>query len=172
MSCSSIWRRGGRSRLLLVAVCIINHWQFDEILAKYTFSQAQLTGMFTKLDKLGIISLLPSNRYHRKISRSFRWQPRGPIQNYFIQSILQDYLDSSVQSSGNHFHFVWGMLAKESAIELNRKIHQLVDEYLPIAELDRRIPVAEKMTSSLLVMFREDWEPQKFKREIRQTKRP
>lgn len=156
------------TRLLLVAVCIINHWHFDEILAKYNFSTPQLTRLFTTLDKLGIISLLPGNRYHLKIARSFSWQSHGPIQSYFVQSILQDYLKSSVQNSGNHFRLVWGMLTKESAEELNRKIHRLIDEYLQIAEQDRRIPVSEKMTSSLLVMFREDWEPQIFQQEMRE----
>ena len=151
------------TRLLLVAVCIINHWTFDEILFKYQFTVAQLTGMFTKLDGLKIIDLLPGNRYHLKISRGFSWQPRGPIQNFFLQSILQAYLSDGIESSGNHFRFVWGMLAKESVDELNRKIHRLIDEYMKIAEQDVRIPVENKLTSSLLIMFREDWEPDTFK---------
>lgn len=117
------------SCLLVVSVCIINYWSFAEILAKYQFTEAELSGAFTKLDRLGIIELLPANRYRLKISRRFNWQPRGPIQNFFIESILQAYLHSDVQDGGNHFHFTWGMLSKESADELNRKIHSVVDEY-------------------------------------------
>ena len=150
-------------RLLLVTVCIINHWTFNEILSKYQFSVVQLTGLFTKLDKLGIIDLQPGNRYRLKVSRRFSWQPRGPIQNFFVQSILQTYLHGGIEGGGNHFHFVWGMLAKESVNELNRKIHRLVDEYMTIAEQDVRVPVENKLTSSLLIMFREDWEPDTFK---------
>lgn len=55
------------------------------------------------------------------------------------------------------------MLSKESVDELNRKIHRLIDDYLRIVEQDVRIPVKNKLTSSLLVLFREDWEPQAFK---------
>lgn len=151
------------TRLLLTAVCIINHWTFDEILSKYQFSISQLTGVFTKLDKLGIIDLLPGNRYRLKISRGFSWQPRGPIQNFFMQSILKTYLHEGITDTGNHFRFVWGMLAKESVDELNRKIHRLIDDYMKIAEQDVRIPVENKLTSSLLIMFRENWEPDTFK---------
>ncbi len=151
------------TRLLLVAVCIINHWTFEEIMSKYQFTVAQLTGLFTKLDKLKIIELLPGNRYHLKISRGFRWQACGPIQNFFVQSILQSYLQDGMADTENHFRFVWGMLAKESVNELNRKIHRLIDEYMKIAEQDVRIPVENKLTSSLLIMFREDWEPDTFK---------
>ena len=151
------------TRLLVVAVCIINYWSFDEILSKYQFTAAELTGAFTALDKLGIIELLPGNRYRLKVSRRFSWQVRGPIQNFFVESVLQAYLHSDVQDKGNHFHFTWGMLSKESVEELKRKIHRLIDEYMNIVGQDVRIPVENKLTSSLLIMFREDWEPQSFK---------
>lgn len=152
------------ARLLVVSVCIINYWSFDEILSKYQFTEAELTGVFTKLDKLGIIELLPANRYRLKVSRRFSWKIRGPIQNFFVESVLQAYLHNDVQDKGNHFHFTWGMLSKESAEELNRKIHRMVDEYMSIVNQDVRIPVENKLTSSLLVMFRENWEPETFKK--------
>lgn len=153
----------GDTRLLVVSVCIINYWTFEEILAKYQFTEAELTGAFTKLDRLGIIELLPRNRYRLKISRRFNWQVRGPIQNFFIESVLQAYLHTDVQDGGNHFHFNWGMLSKESADELNRKIHRVVDEYMSIVNQDAKIPNEDKLTSSLMIMFRENWEPESFK---------
>lgn len=153
------------TRLLVVAVCIINYWSFDEILSKYQFTEAELTAAFTGLDKLGFIDLLPGNRYRLKVSRRFSWQVRGPIQRFFVESVLQAYLMSDFQDKGNHFHFTWGMLSKESIEELNRKIHRLVDEYMDIVKQDVRIPVENKLSSSLLVMFREDWEPQAFKQQ-------
>lgn len=153
----------GDTRLLVVSVCIINYWSFAEILAKYQFTEAELTGAFTQLDRLGIIELLPANRYRLKISRRFNWQVRGPIQNFFIESVLQAYLHSDAQDGGNHLHFTWGMLSKESAEELNRKIHRVVDEYMSIVSQDAKIPVENKLTSSLLIMFREHWEPESFK---------
>ena len=153
----------GDTRLLVVSVCIINYWTFAEILARYQFTEAELTGAFTQLDRLGIIELLPANRYRLNISRRFNWQVRAPIQNFFIESVLQAYLHSDAQDGGNHFHFNWGMLSKESANELNRKIHRVVDEYLNIVSQDAKIPVENKLTSSLLIMFREHWEPESFK---------
>ncbi len=151
------------TRLLVVAVCIINHWSFDQILSKYQFTSPQLTGVFTKFDKFGVIDLLPGNRYRLKISRRFNWLPSGPIQKFFFESILQTYVHSGLQGNGNHFRFEWGMLTKESVDELNRKIHRLLDDYMHIAQQDARIPVENKLTSSLLIMFREDWEPESFK---------
>lgn len=150
-------------RLVLVLVCIINHWSFNEILEKYDFKETELFRLFAKLDKMSIIELLPANRYRLKLSRHFSWKPRGPIQKFFLESILQEYLKPSFDDSSNHLNFVWGMLTPESANELNRRIHRVVDEFLKMAELDLRVSVHKKMSSSLMVLFREDWEPKEFK---------
>lgn len=157
----------GDTALLLVSVCIINYWSFQDILNKYQFSEAELTAQFTKLDKMGLIELRVGNRYRLKVSRRFQWRVRGPIQIFFVESVLQAYLHTDFQDQGNHFHFTWGMLSKESVEELKRKIHRLVDEYMKIVSQDVRIPVENKLTSSLLIMFREDWEPQGFKQLVR-----
>lgn len=151
--------------LILVLVCIFNHWTFYEILEKYDFKETELFRLFAQLDKMNIIELLPSNRYRLNLSRHFSWQPRGPIQKFFLESILQEYLKPSLDDSSNHLKFVWGMLTPESVNELNRKIHRVVDEFLEMAKLDSRTSVHQKMTSSLMVLFREDWEPLEFKQQ-------
>ena len=154
-------------KLLLLGVCLINHWTFDEILSKYQFKETELIGLFAQMDNLKIIEYLPGNRYRLNIARDFSWLPNGPIQKYFAQSILGDLLSGNQFRSKNHFRYVWGMLSKESTQELNRKIKRLIDEYLLIAQQDTRISVEDKMTSSLMILFREDWEPDEFKAEWR-----
>jgi transcriptional regulator with XRE-family HTH domain len=150
-------------RLLLVGVCLINRCTFDEILQKYDFDEVELTRIFTRLDQLDIIEHLPGNRYRLKVSHNFRWQPGGPIQRFFIQSIVKEYLSHELFAPTNHMHYVWGMLTRESAQELATRVQRLVDEYVRVAADDAHLPMSDKLTSSLLVLFREDWEPDIFK---------
>ncbi len=152
-------------KLLLLGVCLINHWTFDDVFSKYQFEETELITLFAQMDRLKIIEYLPGNRYRLNISRDFSWQANGPIYHYFAKSILDEYLSGKPLHSTNHFRFVWGMLSKQSPQELNRKIKHLIDEYLLIAQQDMRISVNDKMTSSLLILFREDWEPDAFKTE-------
>jgi transcriptional regulator with XRE-family HTH domain len=149
-------------RLILVMVCLINHWQFDDILNKYDFKQTELYLLFSKLDKLKVIELLPNNNYKLNLSRNFTWQSCGPIQRFFIEAILQNFLKPTPSEKGHHLKYVWGMLTPHSAEELNRRIEKLVEEFLIIAERDKNVPVANKMSSSLMLLFREDWEPMQF----------
>jgi len=147
--------------LLLVGVSVINHCTFEDILTKYQFTKAKLIQLFSQLDQLNIIEYLPNNRYRLTLSRQFNWHKNGPIQQLLITTFLQEYL--SQENSSDDLHYVWGMLTPDSAKELARKVQRLVADYIVIAERDAKRPFNEKLTSSLLVSFREDWEPSMFK---------
>ena len=79
--------------------------------------------------------------------------------------MLKDFFTGNAKHKNVPFQLAWGMLSKESAQELHQKIQRLIDEYLQIAEHDKSIPVQEKMTSSLFIMFHEDMEPDLFRQQ-------
>ncbi len=150
-------------RLLLVGVCLINRCDFEEVLAKYNFEESELFQMFAAYDRFGVIDLLPGNHYRLKISTNFSWQAGGPIQQFFATEILGNYLADPVQSRANLNRYLWGMLSESSAAELSRKIRHLIDDYLLLADRDKNLAMAEKLTSSMLIVFKEDWEPDIFR---------
>lgn len=156
-------------KLLLVGVCIINRCSFDDILERYELTKAELTGLFTKLDYLGIIELLPNNRYRLKIAPNFHWQTNGPIQRFFIKSLMGDFLSGEMCGTDNNMNYVWGMLTKESARELSHKIRRLIDDYVQLAAHEAKVPFNDKLSSSLLVVFKENWEPKAFLEQCRET---
>ncbi len=149
-------------KLLLVGVCIINRCSFNDILARYQLSKPELIGLFTKLDSLEIIELLPGNRYRLKIAPNFHWQTNGPIQRFFIKSLMGDFLSGEMCGIDNNMNYVWGMLTKESARELSHKIRRLVDDYVQLAAHEAKVPFNDKLSSSLLIVFKESWEPKAF----------
>jgi len=150
-------------KLLLVGVCLINRYSFKDILDKYLMEEPELVGLFVKLDKLNLIELLPANRYRLKLSPDFKWQDNGPIQRFFFESIVTEYMMSELKEAGNSMHFVWGMLTQESTVELSQKIRRLIEEYVNLTSSEAKIPHQDKLTSSLFILFKEDWEPSVFK---------
>jgi len=150
-------------KLLLVGVCLINRYSFKDILNKYRIEEPELVGIFVKLDMLNLIELLPNNRYRLKLSPDFKWQNNGPIQRFFFESIVSEYMMSELKEAGNNMHFVWGMLTKESTIELSQKIRKLIEEYVNLTSSESKLPHRQKLTSSLFILFKEDWEPSVFK---------
>ena len=77
--------------LLIVGVCVTNRWSFDTILNHYTIDEHELIQLMVRLDKLGIIELLPGNRYRLRVSRNFRWRTNGPLQTFFFKTVLPDF---------------------------------------------------------------------------------
>lgn len=65
--------------LLLVAICVVNGYQFDQIIEQYTFNEPELIQKLAQLDRLKIIDLLPGNKIRLRISPTFNWQISGPI---------------------------------------------------------------------------------------------
>lgn len=150
--------------LLLVSICVINRWRFSEILEQYNIEKAQLTRAFTTLDALGIIEYLPGDRYRLVVSRQIKWQPDGPIQKYFMANLMEDFLSEQFKEQQDHLYCNWAMLRQESAKEFNTKIKRLIAEYLELSKEDTKYSACDKLSSSLLICFRENWKP-KFIRE-------
>ena len=77
-------------RLLLMAICCLSQWTLEQILATYTFTEAQGVQYLAQLDRLGIIELKPMNRYRLKVAKGFRWRPHGPVMQYFREHVVDD----------------------------------------------------------------------------------
>src|SRR5512140_2545264 len=81
-------------KLLVIAVCALNHWTMEEIVETYRVNHAECIKYLLRLDKLRIIDLLPGNRIRLNVSRDFDWLPSGPIKQYFQSRGMGDFLKS------------------------------------------------------------------------------
>ena len=50
-------------KLLLMAICCLSQWTFEQIVASYSLTEAECIKYLVQLDRLGIIELRPLNRY-------------------------------------------------------------------------------------------------------------
>ena len=78
-------------RLLMALFLTLNRWREDDVMGHFGFTTAQWTGLLVKLDRLGIIELMPGNRGRALTARNFRWRRDGPMQRFFQQRLLPDY---------------------------------------------------------------------------------
>ncbi|WP_454259897.1 helix-turn-helix domain-containing protein [Pseudoxanthomonas mexicana] len=65
-------------RLLMALFLTLNRWREDDVMGHFGFTTAQWTGLLVKLDRLGIIELMPGNRGRALTARNFRWRADGP----------------------------------------------------------------------------------------------
>ena len=152
--------------LLLVAICALNRWRFEEMQETYNFTTAELVGYLVRLDRLGLVELLPNNRIRLRIARNFAWLPNGPIHKFFVRNVQDEFLAGEFEPGQDVYKFSWGMLSERSCDQLRPKIQELLELFDSLASADEVRSGSAISGRSLLVAFR-DWEPEAFRAQRR-----
>ena len=147
--------------LLLTTVCVLNRWTFEGIVERYGFSSVQLTNLLVRLDRIGLIELLPAKRIRLRVARNFAWLPGGPIHRYFVDRVQGEFLSGQFDPDRDLHRFSWGMLSDPSAAQLRGKIAEVMDAFDDLTRRDEvRVDAAAAGTCFLVALRR--WEPTAF----------
>jgi AcrR family transcriptional regulator len=147
--------------LLLVAVCALNHWTMQDMLAAYRLSEAECLQRLLRLDRLQLISVLPANRIRLNVSRDFDWLVDGPIREYFRKQGLADFLDSRFARADESLTFSHGMLTEAAIDKMHAELRKLRLTFAELHEESLASPLSKRRGSGLLLAMRE-WEPAGF----------
>lgn len=149
--------------LLLLSHLLLNDWSVDEILETYRMSRPELTRRMFRLQEIGLVEVLPFDRVRLKTARNFTWRKDGPVQRFFADQVLREFLSSSFEEPGEKMEFVSGMLSRKSILHMQEKISELAREMDSLVESDLALPARERLGSSLCLAFR-PWEFSGFAR--------
>lgn len=119
----------GDPKLLLVAICVLSYWTFDQMVATYKLSEAECTGKLLALDKVGVIELKPLNRYTLKVAKTFRWLPDGPIRQFFLTHIVGEYFGGRFDKEGETLLMVHGNINNAVAASFAERIARLSQDF-------------------------------------------
>ena len=145
------------AELMLVAVCVRNHWQFDDIVKHYAITDTECIKHLATLDKLKLIELLPGNRVKLLIRPDFRWLPGGPIERFYRENIQREFFASNFSKPNEERLFLTGSLSRGSAEQLLVKLNRLANEFAELHRNDMSLPVENKMNVGLVLACR-PWE--------------
>ena len=153
-------------QLLLVAVCVLNHWTLKEILAYYWLTEPECIRLLGQLEQLRLIDWLPDNRVRLKVSRQFAWRQDGPIFRFFRQQGEGDFLASNFPDEPDEYAFVHGMLTMDARRQFFRKLQQLKEDFAALHQQSLSAPLSERHGVGVLLATR-GWELRAF-RHLRQ----
>jgi transcriptional regulator with XRE-family HTH domain len=144
-------------KLLLVTVCVLNHWSVADITRTYALSEANVVRRLVQLDRLRLIDLLPGNRIRLHIARDFDWLPNGPIRAYFRQQGLADFVGDRFGRDHETLSFSHGMLTDAAVARLQAELRKLRQRFAELHEESLVAPLARRRGTGLLLAMRE-WE--------------
>jgi len=151
----------GDVKLLLVALLAINHWTAQGMLETYRFSESELVGLLTRLDRLGIIELQHGNRIKVRLARNFTWRKGGPIQRFFEERVQEQFFGSAFLDRGAIRIMVQGSLSAKSNQLLQQRMHKLAEEFDVLVEEDRSLDRGLREGTTLVLAMR-PWEFSQF----------
>jgi hypothetical protein len=140
----------------------LSHWSLEEMIEAYAFTKAECIRLLARLDKLGIIDLLPNNKIRVRVAPNFSWLPGGPIQLYFRAQLQNDFFRSRFDADGEKMIMVSGMLSRTSNTTIQNHMRRLSAEFTELHHQDLNLPLSERFGTSLILAVR-PWTPQSFK---------
>lgn len=153
-------------KFLLVAICVQNAWQMNEIVSYYAISEIQCIRYLIRLDHHGLINLLPNNRIRRMLSHDFRWIPQGPIETFFEKNVQSEFMSSHFTRAGELRIYMIGMLSRNSLNTIRDKLEMLAREFSSLQQDDARLPARSRFNTGLMLAIR-PWELSVFAEFIR-----
>ncbi|WP_419418740.1 helix-turn-helix domain-containing protein [Legionella sp. D16C41] len=147
--------------LLLVAICILNHWNFNDILNYYTISEHELIRYAARLDQMKIIEFLPGNRFKRLVDQNFHWIPNGPIQRFFQKTIQDDFFNCKFEEPTELYLVRSGMLSEQDNQLFQQILVKTANEFAKLCRETVDIPIDKRHGTALIIAIR-PWVPEIF----------
>jgi hypothetical protein len=141
-------------KLLLMAICCLSHWTFEQIVSAYTLSDAECVKYLLRLDRLGIIELRPLNRYRLKVAKTFRWRPDGPVMHYFRQHVVADYYSGGFDGEGELLLLVHGQIGRSLAQQFKERLARVAQDFAQQHLADQRLAPEHKKPYTLVIGMR------------------
>lgn len=137
--------------LLFCFHLLLGGWTVARIASHYGVGQAMLIPALVKLERMGLIQLLPGNAVRLMTARNIKWRPGGPIRRFFDQRVKEEFLARDFSSPGSVWEFEIGELSEASRALLQRRIVNLFREVRDLVAQDAALPPALKTNVGMLI---------------------
>lgn len=142
------------SRLFSIFWLITNEWNFDEILAEFRVSPAQLTTYYARLARLRLIDWRTGNRARLLVPKHYLWRRGGPLRKAYGARVINEFVRSRFDSPVDAFHFDALELTGESAVIVKHRLERVAAEINELAEADASAPARKRVALGVLLAFR------------------
>lgn len=144
----------GNRKLLGLFYLLLNNRDLPGILSEYDLTEPEAIRLLVRLDRAGLVELLPGNRVRLRVSRQVRHRPNGPLRQKLGEAMVSDFLSVRFDEHGGHFRFEVGELSVASAAMLQRKLDRLAAEFYELSELDTHLPPEQRSLYGLALGLR------------------
>ncbi|MFV2031692.1 MAG: hypothetical protein ACC663_04285 [Gammaproteobacteria bacterium] len=141
-------------KLLIGFHLILNGWDFGRINDAFDWTEPEVIKVFTTLDKLRLISLLPNNRVKTLTAHNIRWRKDGAVRKCHEQLAFSEILNDRFLREEQFLDFEVLELSPASINILKRKMEILLREVNDLATMDHSMKAGKKKSTGILLAMR------------------
>jgi transcriptional regulator with XRE-family HTH domain len=141
-------------RLLLLFHLLVGGRDVEEIAHAFDLGGTARTLLLARLDRLGLIELLPADRVRLRIAPDFAWRSDGPVRRRYGAQVLREFLHDRFDGERTLLRFEVRELSEASIEILRRKLQRLAAEVTELAELDAELPSARRHSVGVALAMR------------------
>jgi hypothetical protein len=141
-------------RLLLLFHLLMAGRSVKEVAREFRIPALERTLLLTRLDRIGLIELLPSDHVRLRVAPDFAWRSDGPVRRRYGPRVLREFLHDRFEGDLALLRFEVRELSEASIEIARRKLHRLAAEVTELAELDAELPDERKRSVGVALAMR------------------
>lgn len=141
-------------RLMMVFHMLCQGWRSEAIATDYGMAHAELVQLLARLDRVGLIELLPGDRTRLRVARDFSWRDDGPVRARYLAAASQEFMQDAFDAPQALLALEVRELGDASIATLRRKLERLVVEFREAADVDVSLPHERRRSVGMLVAMR------------------
>lgn len=141
-------------RLLIALHLLLNDWSVEALRAEFGLSKPQAVRLLAKLDRLGLIELLPGDQVRLRVARDLAWRNPGPVRQRYAQLATSEFLRDAFDPRQALLRLEVKELGEASLDVLRRKLEKLALEFNELADNDAGLPRRQRHSVGMLLALR------------------
>ena len=140
--------------LILMAHLVINGWSFEDIMKRYDLPETKIVSYLIKLDRMGLMELLPNNRIKLCIAEGFSWRENGHVLEFFRARLEKDFFSSQFKEDTEGLFLMTGMMTDESIKILREKLFEIKKSFMDLNRQERSLPIETRKHVGIVAAIR------------------
>ena len=140
--------------LTYVFMQLLKGWSADEIRLDLELAEPILIDALIRLQKIGLIELLPRNQVRLRTVQAVQWRPGGPFSRIVNRWLKRCLENADYNEPDSLWRFDEIKLSAASRAQLRLKFETLIEEVQALSDLDRRLNADAREWYALILTAR------------------
>jgi DNA-binding Xre family transcriptional regulator len=145
-------------KLLMVAICVMGLWSFEDMLSHLTIPKAECIALLHRLEKIGFIEMQTKSQYRLLVAKDFTWIVDGPIM-LLVKGVSEDFFNHRFEAPGEVLKIINVRVSPEVRESLKARLEQIAQEYADQVVADSHLALDERPPLSICIAVR-SWVPE------------